>query len=658
MAAHLKDQTHPPPQPTKARRGRRRETTISTNVSSASFPSPDPSLSAPTPRKEPPAVSPDDTWCCAPPHRRTATNTPSHPSQDQRHQEPETTTRPAPEASEVSSSVRQGFVPDRQSSSPFRVPVSPGRVSPLMDPSSSYPSSYSKFNSALNAGLLNPMSPPPSIDKTRSSPTLFEMMTSEPDCRSRNQPPSGSITVAAVAGGKLPPHVMTVQEKHLLMQERVNDILGSSSPGSRFNDAGSSDVKLTLSSKDGFSVSLNVHRHILVSHSRFFASKLSDRWSKQQKSLPHLVEISDCDDVEIYLETLRLMYCEDLKRRLMREDVSKVLEILKVSAAIVFEAGILACLEYLEAAPWAEDEEEKVAALLSQLQLDSTNAAGEVLKRVSLETPVSSEDEIVVRLLDVVLQGKDEKARREMKGLVSKMLRENSSHSSTNNTNLLDVSKESLYAACSSCLDLLFCNFTKATQVGFMDKSNHEERSAVVNEISRQADNLNWVLEILIDRQIAEDFTKMWASQVELAKLHAMVPTMYRFEVSRLTARLCVGIGKGQILAPKEVRILLLQTWLEPLYEDFGWMKRGCKSIDRNVVEEGLSQTILTLPLSQQQAILMNWFNRFLNSGDECPNIQRAFEVWWRRAFWKRNGETDRRRQLQIATMRVYENGG
>lgn len=114
--------------------------------------------------------------------------------------------------------------------------------------------------------------------------------------------------------------------------QRVTDLLFTRSPGNQFNEPTSSDIKLTLSSKDGISVSLNVHRQILVAHSRFFAVKLSDRWTKQQQktTLPYIVEIADCDDVEVYIETLRLMYCKDLKKKLMREDISKVLDILKV----------------------------------------------------------------------------------------------------------------------------------------------------------------------------------------------------------------------------------------------------------------------------------------------------------------------------------------
>ncbi|KAL5727283.1 hypothetical protein ACHQM5_000498 [Ranunculus cassubicifolius] len=520
---------------------------------------------------------------------------------------------------------------------------SPGRVSPIMENSStplgvgianstgfsSYPSSYTKFNSALNAGLLNPMSPPPSsFDKSRSSPTLFEMMANEVDGNSRTHMQIGSNNHIPIPIGR---QAVSVQDKQLLLHQRLAEILGNCSPGNQFNDPVSSDVKLTLSSKDGLSVSMNVHRQILVANSRFFATKLSDRWSKQQRSLPHLVEISDCDDVEIYVETLRLMYCKDLRRKLMKEDVSKVLGILKVSAAIVFDAGVLSCLEYLEAVPWAEDEEEKVSSLLSQLHLPGAGA-GEVLKRVSAELTTEPEEginneEVLLKLLHVVLEGKDEKARRDMKVLVSKMLHENSSQN--------ELSKESLYTACDGCLQLLRSHFVSAASESSTDLND-------VNQISRQADNLHWILDIMIDRQIADDFLKTWAEQTEIAEVHSKIPAIHRYEVSRVTARLFVGIGKGQLVASKEVRCMLLQTWLEPFYDDFGWMRRASNGLDRHLIEDGLSNTILTLPLAWQQDILLAWFDRFLNSSEDCPNIQRGFQVWWRRAFWKRFGEEPR----------------
>ncbi|KAL8498497.1 hypothetical protein ACS0TY_021722 [Phlomoides rotata] len=502
-----------------------------------------------------------------------------------------------------------------------------------------FPSPLSKFNSALTAGLLNPMSPPPPLaDKTRSSPTLFEMMANETE----PLPRASAVVANGVAAAQIqqsPQHSSNPpsQDKQGLMQQRLLDLLALRSPGNQFNDVDSSDVKLTLSSKDGLTVSISVHRQILVVHSRFFAVKLNEKWANQQRnSGPYNVEIADCDDIEVYIETLRLMYCKDLRKKLMKEDVPRVLGILKVSAAIGFNAGVLSCLEYLEAAPWAEDEEEKVASLLSELRLEGVGAV-EVLKRVSLDATAgpgggNDNEEVLLKLLQVVLEGKDEKARREMKGLVTKMLRENSSHN--------DLRKESLYFACDGCLKLLSHHFLKAAQGDIQD----------AGQIAKQADNLYWLLDIMIDRQIAADFLKTWASQYELSEAHSKVPPIHRYEVSRVTSMLFVGIGKRQLLASKEARCLLLQTWLVPFYEDFGWMRRATRGLDRHLIEDGLSSTISTLPMASQQEIFVSWFNRFLNGGDDCPNIQRGFEVWWRRAFRRQNSKPERPRQMRIVS--------
>ncbi|KAL2513479.1 BTB/POZ domain-containing protein [Forsythia ovata] len=87
----------------------------------------------------------------------------------------------------------------------------------------------------------------------------------------------------------------------------------------------------------------------------------------------------------------------------------------EVFTAIGFDAGVLSCLEYLETAPWAEDEEEKVASLLSELRLERIGAEN-VLKRVSLDVTSGVEDrsdneEVLLKLLQVILEGKDEKAK-------------------------------------------------------------------------------------------------------------------------------------------------------------------------------------------------------------------------------------------------------
>lgn len=92
-----------------------------------------------------------------------------------------------------------------------------------------------------------------------------------------------------------------------------------------FGEPGTSDMKVVLLGKQGFCVKLSVHKNVLVENSSFFADKLSE-----EESNLSCLEIDDCEDVEIYVETVGLMYCKEMKQRLIKQSVSRVLRILKV----------------------------------------------------------------------------------------------------------------------------------------------------------------------------------------------------------------------------------------------------------------------------------------------------------------------------------------
>jgi hypothetical protein len=85
-----------------------------------------------------------------------------------------------------------------------------------------------------------------------------------------------------------------------------------------------SDLKVVLYGKDGVAVKMSVHKNILAENSTFFADKLS------RQSPVSSIEVPDCEDVEIYVETVGLMYCSDVKQRLIKQTVPRVLRVLKV----------------------------------------------------------------------------------------------------------------------------------------------------------------------------------------------------------------------------------------------------------------------------------------------------------------------------------------
>ncbi|KMT08528.1 hypothetical protein BVRB_6g138110 [Beta vulgaris subsp. vulgaris] len=391
-----------------------------------------------------------------------------------------------------------------------------------------------------------------------------------------------------------------------------------------FGESGTSDMKVLLFGKHGFSVKLNVHKSVLVDNSIFFAEKLDE----QEPDVSSL-QIFDCEDVEIYVETIGLMYSKDMKQRLLKQSVQRVLRILKVAEVVGYGSCIQACLNYLEAAPWVgEEEEEKVVSSILKLQSEGVGV-NPVLKRVSSNVSRPPKDTLS-HIVELVLKSNEERGRREMKSIVLKLLRENNSSSDSDSSP--DICYETIYASCRSCLDSLLSHFKRATGPEFSDKPM-DCQDPIAKQIALEADNLAWLLEILAERQVADEFALMWIRQQELASLHQKLPAMTRYHVSCITARLFVGIGKGELLPSKDIRQMLLQTWLEPLTSDYSWLNHGCRSFDRKVVEEGIGRTILTLPLEDQRSILLSWLGNFLKAGDNCPNLQRAFEVWWRRTF-------------------------
>lgn len=314
----------------------------------------------------------------------------------------------------------------------------------------------------------------------------------------------------------------------------------------------------------------------------------------------------------------------------------KMASFLQVAKLLGFSACVNSCLEYLEAIPWVGEDEEKVVTSVLRLQNEGIGV-NPILKRVSSDVFNPPKDTLS-HIVELVLKSNEERGRREMKSIVLKLLRENNTVS--NHVGPTDICNETLYTSCRSCLNSLVCHFRQATELESNDNSKDGNETVMKKQIALEADNLTWLFEILADRQAADEFALMWANEQELATLHTKIPIMSRYHVSCITARIFIGIGRGELLPSKDTRQMLLQTWLQPLINDYSWLQHGCRSFDRKVVEEGIGRTILTLPLEEQQSILLTWLGSFLKAGDNCPNLQRAFEVWWRRTFIRPYADT------------------
>jgi len=391
---------------------------------------------------------------------------------------------------------------------------------------------------------------------------------------------------------------------------------------------GGLDLRLSLRGSDGRRVVMELDSAVLRESSAFFADMVPDA-SGGGGGGGMRIEVDGVDNLEAFKEAVELMFEPDAMRWLARAGVSRAIGVLEVSSSIMFDRGIESCLKYIEAVPWNENEEEKLKHVFARCTFDES-VCRDVLARLQQQCTSSSED-LTVQLVESVTSGTNNSARKELQSLVSGLL----SKSSVYHKDLSGLNKGSLYQICRYCLSSLV--------ELFMDGSRPVEDAGqattisvskpVIERVSKQTENLNWLFDILVNNDMAEEFVELWAKQDELIRMHEQASPMFRYELSRISASVFIALGKGRIQCPSDTRSQLFYGWFRPMLMDFGWLQRCSKGLDVRILEENLGQALLTLPLQQQQSLFEEWFRCFASRGTECPNLSRAFQVWWRRSF-------------------------
>uniref|UniRef100_A0A5B6Z928 BTB domain-containing protein n=1 Tax=Davidia involucrata TaxID=16924 RepID=A0A5B6Z928_DAVIN len=523
----------------------------------------------PRPRREPPPRG--RSWCCSftVPPRSPEIPVHSHPKPSQKS---EMLSKPANSFPNSPQSNRLGFV---GRIGPRRI-LSPGRVSP--------------------------------IDSEATVDSIQEIIVSEP-----SRIPNANAQLRPECSEKLPAPE------------------GSGYSAKEEGSLGIFDVRLNLKGKYGGSLVLELNSEVLSANSSVFANLIADYWKGSSGMAARLcrIEVPEVENLNVFRETIELMFEEDITNRLLKTGVYRSIDILEVSAGIMFARGVLSCLKYLEAVPWSEEEEEKLRSLFNRFKFDDATTRDILARLYSLDL-VDSQQNLARQLVWSITTCADANARNELKSLVKGLL----CKSSVYEKDYPDLNKEDLYDVCQSCLDSLVSLFEEASGTNSCEKlAKKETGKPLVERISRQVDNINWLLEILLDRQMAEEFVDMWADQGELLRMHGSASPMVRYELSRVSAMLFIAMGTRKLHCRSEARLGILQTWLKPMLLDFGWLQRCRKSLDMRALEEAMGQALLTLPLKQQCELFMEWFRCFSKHGTECPNLSKSFQIWWRRSF-------------------------
>ncbi|XP_075475041.1 LOW QUALITY PROTEIN: BTB/POZ domain-containing protein At2g13690-like [Primulina tabacum] len=459
------------------------------------------------------------------------------------------------------------------------------------------------------------------------NPTEFRSHSSKKMELNSNSPQKLPLARRILSPGRVSPIPDDTSIFHATPKERTP--LKPPTPAQKEGNMGIFYVRLSLEGRNGESLILELDSEILATNSSIFADLIAD-YRKNLRGGICKIEVPDVENLNVFRETIELMLEVDIQKKLLKIGVLRAIDLLEVSAGIMFARGVSSCLKYLEAVPWTEEEEEKLRNVLNSLNLDAA-ATAKVLDRLFSHVSVDSQQTLTKYLILSITTCTNANARNELKALVKALL----CKSSVYEKDSLELNKQDIFAICESCLVSLVSLLEEASKNDTDQKPAKKDKDdkPLLERISKQVDNINWLLDILLDHLMAEEFVDLWASQRVLHKMHENASPMVRYELSRVSATLFIAMGNRKLHCRSETRLTLIQVWFRPMLSDFGWLQRCRKGLDMKALEEAMGQALLTLPLKQQNVLFMEWFGCFSKCGMECPNLSKAFQIWWRRSF-------------------------
>ncbi|XP_071729993.1 BTB/POZ domain-containing protein At1g63850-like isoform X2 [Rutidosis leptorrhynchoides] len=327
-------------------------------------------------------------------------------------------------------------------------------------------------------------------------------------------------------------------------------------------DSEDSETQLAVDSSSEFQIYL--HSSVLQ-RSKYFAALLSDRWKKDSGEIDYyrfnLAVPSSVGSINNHVTVLQLLYSNEISSAI--DTASTALDLLPVALELLFEDCVTACVRYLEAVPWTEDEERNVLSLIPLLRDEESS---ELLARVSPPKSDLSE-EMLQGLIFTAIQNHPNMAFA--KAFVAKLLRDFSSRESAKR--VLDKSFEiSLKVVKESLEEYSSPDF----------RGDHNETEAIqrlnLHTAMTNGRHLMWLIERMIELRVADTAVKEWSEQsaftADLQRAFRddawrnIVPGLPAV-VLRCTFKLANAVAAGVILASRQASILdpVHLLWFGPM---------------------------------------------------------------------------------------------
>lgn len=405
----------------------------------------------------------------------------------------------------------------------------------------------------------------------------------------------------------------------------------------KIGDRSTSDVIVRLRTSDGRDDWFYCHSEILVKQSKYFAERLSDDWPICQfLDSRNCIEVHCCEsDYDHHVNILRLFYVESNLVTDLWQNVKMALGILKVATKLGSDRIISKCVQYLEAVPWEEQEEEEIITTLP-------NLGSEVIPILARLQPVDSDAvrNVFLSAIHAAIQvdskrsdlpASPDELKASAQEQVEYMLVED------DDAPLLAVDDSVKYEV-KKHLSELFSIFEKKMAALLSDTEDVLEDHE--NHILRCLADFLWLCHILPKMDLLTEFVGKW-SEASDNILYIIKDIRFRsclwetkLKLIEITGKVLEAVGYGNVILSAPRRTHLVKLWLpfiretKPQLDLQNFYEKMPCQMDNDLcqsIESALISLVLALPSSDQAEILADWLK---TEQARYPDLSEAFEVW------------------------------
>ncbi|KAJ4705402.1 BTB/POZ domain-containing protein [Melia azedarach] len=407
-------------------------------------------------------------------------------------------------------------------------------------------------------------------------------------------------------------------------------------PPNRIGDRSTSDVVVRLRTEDSRDDWLYCHSYILVEKCKYFSDRLSDNWPTCQ-----IIDSRNCvevycqeSDFDYYVNVLRLLYVvTDAMVDDMWHGVRNALGILRVAVELGCPQIVTACVNYLEAVPWEEAEEEEILRIIPSMG----SQAEPILARLQPVKPSA-----IMGIFLSAIHFATSSPPSSMNDLKSSAQEQLEYMITEDDDAPLLIADDEIKAEVKQCVKRLFARFNDVLEAMLCEHEESISEEGKMQLLYFHLSDLLWACQILSKMEIMREFVSSWVDAsdkiikiVEQART-ATEMVEIRLKVIEVAAKVLEAMGYGTVILPTSKRLHMVKAWL-PFVRVTKPLIDSAMTTDEDTVtfkidgelwqslESTFVSIILALPSGDQAEILTDWLE---NQHIQYPDLTEAFEVW------------------------------